>query len=73
MWVEIICGLIFYRLIRRFFYDDDILEVEASDSSALFSVANRYLLKVETSNFSMFGLLISATLRRQNEIILFSM
>ncbi|KAB1205314.1 hypothetical protein CJ030_MR7G012050 [Morella rubra] len=41
MWVEIICGLIFYRLIRRFFYDDDILEVEASDSSALFSVANR--------------------------------
>ncbi|XP_062147395.1 uncharacterized protein LOC133855280 [Alnus glutinosa] len=41
MWVEIICGLIVYRLFKHFFYGDDVLEVEASDSSALFSVANR--------------------------------
>ncbi|EOY10146.1 Plasma membrane isoform 4 [Theobroma cacao] len=41
MWVEIICGLIVYRLFRRFFYDDDVLEVETSDSNAIFSVANR--------------------------------
>ncbi|GLT76659.1 hypothetical protein SLA2020_483080 [Shorea laevis] len=41
MWVEIICGLVIYRLFRRFFYDDDILEVETSDSNALFAVANR--------------------------------
>ncbi|OMO96579.1 Plasma membrane protein [Corchorus olitorius] len=42
MWVEIICGLIIYRIFRRFFYgDDDILEVETSDSNAIFFVANR--------------------------------
>ncbi|XP_021282203.1 uncharacterized protein LOC110415053 isoform X1 [Herrania umbratica] len=41
MWLEIICGLIVYRLFRRFFYDDDVLEVETSDSNAIFSVANR--------------------------------
>ncbi|KAI4322017.1 hypothetical protein L6164_021744 [Bauhinia variegata] len=41
MWIEIICGLIVYRLFRRFFFDDDILDVETSDSSALFLVADR--------------------------------
>ncbi|XP_057758689.1 uncharacterized protein LOC130979297 [Arachis stenosperma] len=42
MWAAIICGLVFYKLIKRFFYDDDILDVEGSDhSSALFSVADR--------------------------------
>ncbi|XP_059456994.1 uncharacterized protein LOC132186895 [Corylus avellana] len=41
MWVEIICGLIAYRLFRCFFYSDDVLEVETSDANALFSVANR--------------------------------
>ena len=40
--MEILCGLIVYKLVRRFFYDDDLLEVETSDSNALFSVANRY-------------------------------
>lgn len=47
MWVEIFCGLIVYRLFRGFFNvdnDDDALDVETSDSRALFSVANRYLL-----------------------------
>ncbi|TYG75809.1 hypothetical protein ES288_D03G062400v1 [Gossypium darwinii] len=42
MWVEIICGLVFYRLFRRFFYGpDDVLEFETSDFDATFSVANR--------------------------------
>ncbi|PON49512.1 Nuclease-related domain, NERD [Trema orientale] len=41
MWAEILFGLIMYRLVRRFLYDDDILEVETSDSNALFSVADR--------------------------------
>ncbi|KAG4972793.1 hypothetical protein AAZX31_11G009300 [Glycine max] len=41
MWLEIIFGLVIYRLFRRFFYDDDVLDIEGSDSSALFSVADR--------------------------------
>ncbi|KAJ7949896.1 NERD domain-containing protein [Quillaja saponaria] len=41
MWAEIICGLIIYKLFRRFFNDDDILEVEPSNSQALFLVADR--------------------------------
>ncbi|XP_010528663.1 PREDICTED: uncharacterized protein LOC104805712 [Tarenaya hassleriana] len=41
MWVEIICGLVIYKLIRRFFSDDDFSDVETSDSTALFSVAHR--------------------------------
>ncbi|XP_057970048.1 uncharacterized protein LOC131159298 [Malania oleifera] len=41
MWVEILCGLVIFRIFRRFFYDDDVLEVETSDSDAIFSVASR--------------------------------
>ncbi|XP_027361240.1 uncharacterized protein LOC113869218 [Abrus precatorius] len=41
MWVEILCGLIIYKLFRFFFYDDDVLDIEGSDSSVLFSVADR--------------------------------
>ncbi|XP_075648823.1 uncharacterized protein LOC142619567 [Castanea sativa] len=41
MWVEIICGLILYRLFKCFFYDDDALDLESSDFNALFSVADR--------------------------------
>lgn len=41
MWFEIILGLVFYKLFRRFFYDDDVLDIEGSDSSVLFSVAER--------------------------------
>ncbi|GFZ15952.1 hypothetical protein Acr_25g0003610 [Actinidia rufa] len=43
MWVEIICGLVIYILFRRFFYDDDddSLQIETTDSNALFSVATR--------------------------------
>lgn len=42
MWAELICGLIIYKLIRRFLYDDDIVDVESSDTDAIFLVANRY-------------------------------
>ncbi|PKI54585.1 hypothetical protein CRG98_025099 [Punica granatum] len=39
MWVEILCGLVIYRLFRRFFFrDDDIMDVETSDSNALFAL-----------------------------------
>ncbi|KAK7858068.1 hypothetical protein CFP56_014549, partial [Quercus suber] len=41
MWVEIICGLIIYRLFKCFFFDDDVLDLESSDFNALFSVADR--------------------------------
>lgn len=42
MWLEIFCGLIIYRLYRCFFCDDDdVLDVETSDSKALFSVGER--------------------------------
>ncbi|KAL5568279.1 hypothetical protein UlMin_024854 [Ulmus minor] len=41
MWIEIICGLVIYRLVRHFFYDDDVLDIESSAYNALFSVADR--------------------------------
>ncbi|GMY06914.1 Plasma membrane isoform 1 [Fagus crenata] len=41
MWVEILCGLVIFRLLKSFFYDEDVLDVEASNSNALFSVADR--------------------------------
>ncbi|KAL6122923.1 hypothetical protein ACLB2K_075447 [Fragaria x ananassa] len=42
MWFEIICGLVIYSLYKLFFSDgDDLLDVETSDSTALFAVADR--------------------------------
>ncbi|KAJ4909958.1 hypothetical protein Rs2_04579 [Raphanus sativus] len=41
MWVEIICALAIYKLVRLFFSNDDFSDVETSDSTALFSVAHR--------------------------------
>ncbi|ESQ38848.1 hypothetical protein EUTSA_v10022467mg [Eutrema salsugineum] len=41
MWLEIICGLVIYKIVRRFFYDEEFSDVETSDSTALFSVAHR--------------------------------
>ncbi|KAF3432645.1 hypothetical protein FNV43_RR23747 [Rhamnella rubrinervis] len=41
MWIEILCGLIVYRLFRCFFYDDDTLDFDNSHFHALFSVADR--------------------------------
>ncbi|KAK0593328.1 hypothetical protein LWI29_034823 [Acer saccharum] len=41
MWVQILCGLVIYKCFRLFFYDDDVMDLETSDSNAIFSVANR--------------------------------
>ncbi|KAM5557973.1 hypothetical protein ABKV19_025010 [Rosa sericea] len=42
MWFEIICALVIYRLYKLIFSDgDDVLDVETSDSTALFAVADR--------------------------------
>ncbi|CAN7053300.1 hypothetical protein IGI04_028233 [Brassica rapa subsp. trilocularis] len=41
MWAEIICGLLIYKFVRRFFKDDEISDETSSDSTALFSVAHR--------------------------------
>ncbi|XP_022995191.1 uncharacterized protein LOC111490811 [Cucurbita maxima] len=41
MWFEILCGFIAFRLLRRFFGQGDGLEIETSDSNALFAVASR--------------------------------
>ncbi|XP_050386221.1 uncharacterized protein LOC126802615 [Argentina anserina] len=42
MWFEIICGLIIYGLYKLFISDgDDVFDVETSDSTALFAVADR--------------------------------
>ncbi|KAL5767530.1 hypothetical protein ACOSQ2_014313 [Xanthoceras sorbifolium] len=41
MWVQILCGLIIYKLVKRIFYDEDVMDLETSDSNAIFSVANR--------------------------------
>ncbi|CAI8589440.1 unnamed protein product [Vicia faba] len=41
MWPAIICGLIIYKLFKCFFYDDDVSDIEASDSTVLFTVADR--------------------------------
>ena len=44
MFFEILCGFIAFRLLRRFFGQRDELEIETSDSNALFAVASRYIL-----------------------------
>ncbi|XP_042514875.1 uncharacterized protein LOC122089312 isoform X2 [Macadamia integrifolia] len=41
MWIQILCGLVFYKLIKWFFYQDDTYEIESSDSDAKFMVATR--------------------------------
>lgn len=43
MWVEIIFGLVIYRLVRLFFYDDSEEQIDfgSSGSNALFAVADR--------------------------------
>ncbi|KAF3522034.1 hypothetical protein F2Q69_00050798 [Brassica cretica] len=41
MWAEIICGLVIYKLVRRFFHDDEISDDDTFGSTALFSVAHR--------------------------------
>lgn len=42
MWAELIFGLVIYRLVRRFFYDEeDHIDFGSSGSNALFAVAER--------------------------------
>ncbi|PIA25392.1 hypothetical protein AQUCO_11700006v1 [Aquilegia coerulea] len=42
MWPQLLlCGLVIYKLVKRFFYDDDVLDVETSDSNAMFLVGSR--------------------------------
>ncbi|KAL8257289.1 hypothetical protein R6Q59_029330 [Mikania micrantha] len=43
MWLEIIFGLVIYRLVRRFFYDDEQqIYLRFTGSTALFAVADRF-------------------------------
>ncbi|XP_015878581.2 uncharacterized protein LOC107414887 isoform X1 [Ziziphus jujuba] len=41
MWLEILCGLFIYKLFRRFFSEDDLLDLDDYHFNALFSVADR--------------------------------
>ncbi|KNA14844.1 hypothetical protein SOVF_103660 [Spinacia oleracea] len=41
MWIEVICGIVLYKVLRMFFGNDDVLDVETSDFNAIFSVATR--------------------------------
>ncbi|KAF9623873.1 hypothetical protein IFM89_005641 [Coptis chinensis] len=41
MWAELLCGLVIYKLLKRFFYDDDTFDLETSKSDSIFSVADR--------------------------------
>ncbi|KAI5659736.1 hypothetical protein M9H77_28529 [Catharanthus roseus] len=47
MWVELICGLILFRLLKRYFYDDgdaELLDADSSsysDATLLFTVSDR--------------------------------
>ncbi|KAI3457854.1 hypothetical protein Pfo_014517 [Paulownia fortunei] len=42
MWAELICGLVLYRVVKRFFYEDESpLDVDSSHFNALFAVAKR--------------------------------
>jgi hypothetical protein len=46
MWVEILCGLVAYKIIRRFFFDDDdasyLADLDSSHSDLCFAVASRW-------------------------------
>ncbi|XP_038888004.1 uncharacterized protein LOC120077943 [Benincasa hispida] len=41
MWAEILCGFLAFRVLRRFFFPRDEMEIETIDSNALFAVASR--------------------------------
>ncbi|GAB2212289.1 hypothetical protein Droror1_Dr00025642 [Drosera rotundifolia] len=41
MWFELLCGLVLYKFIRIFFAEDDLIDIETSDSDAVFAVASR--------------------------------
>ncbi|CAH9123336.1 unnamed protein product [Cuscuta epithymum] len=41
MWVELICGIAVFRLLKRFFSGDDVIDAETCHANALFSVARQ--------------------------------
>lgn len=44
MWVELVCGFVLFRLLKRYFYDDgdaDLVVSDSSDADVLFAVADR--------------------------------
>jgi hypothetical protein len=48
MWVEILCGLVAYKVIRRFFFDDGddasyLADLDSSHSDLCFAVAARWV------------------------------
>ncbi|KAL3630815.1 hypothetical protein CASFOL_023799 [Castilleja foliolosa] len=43
MWAEVICGLVLYRIVKRFFCQDDaVLDLDSSHFNSLFAVAKRF-------------------------------
>ncbi|GAB2259839.1 hypothetical protein Droror1_Dr00010694 [Drosera rotundifolia] len=40
MWFELLCGLVLYKFIRIFFAEDDLIDIETSDSDAVFEFAS---------------------------------
>ncbi|GAB2209353.1 hypothetical protein Droror1_Dr00026564, partial [Drosera rotundifolia] len=40
MWFELLCELVLYKFIRIFFAEDDLIDIETSDSDAVFAVAS---------------------------------
>ena len=43
MWLALVFAFILYKVLRLFFGDDDVLDVETSDFNALFAVSARLL------------------------------
>lgn len=42
MWIQLLCGFVLYRVVRRHFrHDDGVDVIESSDFNTLFSVASR--------------------------------
>ncbi|XP_059282542.1 uncharacterized protein LOC132036262 isoform X3 [Lycium ferocissimum] len=41
MWVQLLGGLVVYKVVKGFFYDDHVEDDRISDFNALFSVARR--------------------------------
>lgn len=56
MWVEILCGLVVYKLIRAVFFSDDGLDqlagLDSSHSDLCFAVAARYPSRQPTPSSS---------------------
>uniref|UniRef100_A0A803KSS6 NERD domain-containing protein n=1 Tax=Chenopodium quinoa TaxID=63459 RepID=A0A803KSS6_CHEQI len=54
MWIEVICGVILYKVLRMFFGNDDVLDIETSDFNAIFSVATREAVVICVKNLAGF-------------------